>query len=193
MSSIHQSGFRISLDYGGQRDLRMNGIVIPASWWITKERQELLLQLGAQVPKPIEGHILLDTCQPHIAIDEKIAAELKLKPTGKTQEMYGAKEGEVYAVPYYSAQLMLPVEPIGKNNVARGTLPKYALGIPVEAWAISTLHHSYRDLKDKNGAPLKIIGILGRIFLQFTNINYNGLTGKVEIYIDQSARYPKKD
>ena len=188
MGFKYADGFLISLDYRGQRNLRVNGVVIPASWWITKERQEKLRVLGAQPPEPIQGHVILDTAQPHIAIDEQIAQELKLKPTGKTKEVYGPSQAE--SVNYYLAQLMLPVVPVGQENTINS---KFALGIPVEAWAIPTLQLSHTGYKDEGGTTLKIIGILGRIFLQFTTFTYNGLTGKVEIHIDYSAMFPKKD
>jgi hypothetical protein len=37
-----------------------------------------------------------------------------------------------------------------------------------------------------------VIGVLGRIVLQFTRFVYNGLTGEVDIYIDKAIMSPKR-
>jgi hypothetical protein len=51
-------------------------------------------------------------------------------------------------------------------------------------------NHEAHNLKAANGLP--VIGILGRLFLQFTKFTYDGLSGNLVIEIDEGVQYPRK-
>lgn len=183
-------GFMIVLDTVGQKYMRQTGPMIPASWYITAEREAQLNMLGGTLPTPVDGYMLLDTGAAHISIDDAVARELKLKPMGKMTEVHGI--GGKGSLDHYEARLLLPVVPLVAGTPA--SVP-VKIGVPTEAWESVDIqkNHSMLGHATPDGKPIKVIGVLGRIFLQFTRFTYNGLTGSVEIYIDKSAMFAKRD
>lgn len=182
--------FKIALDAVGQKHLRQAGPMIPASWCPTPEREQQLRLLGKQVPKPIEGYLLLDTGAAHVSIDTDVARELNIMPMGKKQEVHGFGGGG--EVDHYLANLILPVIPFKNGKPLAGT---FGFRSPVEAWASKDIRKNHLEwgYTTTDGKPLHVIGILGRIILQFTRFTYDGLTGSVEIFIDKSIMSPHRD
>ena len=165
--------------------------MVPAAWYVTAEKERELQMAGKPLPTPIEGYLLLDTGAAHIAIDSDVAKALGLEAMDKTTEVHGIKGYE--SMTHFMARLLLPVIPI--QNARPVTTTPVRIGIPVEAWESTGMMANYLKwgYEVKPGVPLKVIGLLGRIFLQFTTIAYNGLTGAVDIEIDKSSMYPQKD
>lgn len=192
ITNMDVDGFKLSVDCGGQKNLRVHGIMIPASWvpFTEDELQHTGKFREMPVTKKVDGFILLDTGAGPIGIDEDVARELGLKPTGKKQELHGIA-GRAY-LESYMARLVIGVTPL-KNGKSLGE--GFHMGIPLEAWGLPDIQKSHFDFetKDHTGKPIKVIGVLGRLFLQFVKMEYNGLTGKIEIFIDKSAMYPKED
>ena len=181
--------FRIFQRYVSQDELRAVGPLIPAAWWIPQEREEQIRKTGLPLPPMAQGYVLLDTGAPGMTIDEDIARELNLKPIeGRTLETHGI--GGRANLPLYNARLILPVEVLQGSHAGQ---PGVAMRIPLDAWGMSGMMAAHREWRHKapDGSPLRVIGIIGRLFLQFTKITYNGLDGTVEILIDESSQHPK--
>lgn len=184
-------GFRIVLKTVGQKEMRLAGPMVPASWYITEERERELRSARKTVPQPIEGFLLLDTGAATIMIDSDVAKQLGLEPIGKTSEVHGIKGYE--SIDHYNARLLLPVIPLhGSTPMTPGPVK---IGIPTEAWESTGMMANYLKwgYESKPGVPLKVIGVLGRIFLQFTTMTFNGMTGSVEIFIDKSSMFAQHD
>ena len=182
--------FRIVLDAVGQKHLRQAGPMVPAAWSITPEREQQLNLLGKPIPSPVEGYLLLDTGAAHISIDTDVAGELGITPMGNKREVHGFGGGG--EVDHYLAALILPVTPLKGGKPLGGT---FGFRSPVEAWASKDIRSNHLNwgYTLPNGNPLNVIGILGRIILQFTRFSYNGLVGALEIYIDKSIMSPRRD
>jgi hypothetical protein len=182
--------FKIHLGPVGQKYLRQAGPMIPASWAITAEHEQQSKLLGKPIPLPSEGYLLLDTGAAHISIDTDVARELSIMPMGNKTTVHGFGGGG--ETEHYLANLILPVQPMKDGEPIGGV---FGFRSPVEAWAGKDMraNHLNWGYKTPSGTPLHVIGILGRIFLQFTRVTYDGLTGEVEIYIDKSIMSPKKD
>jgi len=182
--------FKIVLASVGQKHLRQTGPMIPASWWTTPERQTQLRLLGRPIPPAVNGYLLLDTGAAHVSIDTDVAKELNIMPMTKKQEVHGFGGGG--EVEQYLAHLILPVVPLKQGKVIGGT---FGFRAPTEAWASKDIRANHRKwgYRTTDGKPLNVIGILGRIVLQFTRFTYNGLTGEVEMYIDKKIMYGQRD
>jgi hypothetical protein len=185
-------GFRITLPTVGQKEMRLAGPMVPASWYIPAELEKQLQSQGKPVPPPVAGHLLLDTGAAQIAIDNEVAKSLGLKPVKTAMEGQGIKGFD--EMECYYARLLLPVLPI--QNARPLTVTPVMIGIPIEqVWETTGMMANYIKwgYETSPGVPLKVIGILGRLFLQFTKVTFNGLTGATEIEIDKSCMYPKTD
>ena len=64
-----------------------------------------------------------------------------------------------------------------------------AIGGTIEAVCIPKFRSAYDSygLTTPEGAPLSVIGVLGRTFLQFTKFGYDGLNGCWDMEIDVNA------
>jgi hypothetical protein len=68
----------------------------------------------------------------------------------------------------------------------------HLIGFPLKVHGIVGLqaNHEAHNLKAPNGLP--VIGILGRLFPQFTKFTYDGLLGNLVIEIDESIQRPRR-
>lgn len=183
--------FKIPLAPVGQKSLRQAGPMIPASWYITAEHERELKVIGGTLPRPISGHMLLDTGAGHIGIDDDVARELGLKVLTTTSDVFGF--GGSGKIGHYTARLIVPMIPMRDGKPLSGPAP---IGIPVQdAWETQGIREKHREYgyTAPNGAPLEVIGVVGRIILQFSRMAYNGLTGAVELEIDHSILTPMRD
>jgi hypothetical protein len=174
--------FKIVLE-PGEKHLRQVGPMVPATWMVTPQQQRQLQARGQAIPNPVSGHLLLDTGAGHLMIEIDVARDLKLPDLGKTQAhgISGTDEFDEY-----EAILLLPVIPI-KNPQP---IP-VSVGFPVQCPATNLQEH-HKNYKTVDGKPLRLVGVLGRTFLQFTRMYYDGIKGTVELYLDQSAMQAKK-
>lgn len=76
----------------------------------------------------------------------------------------------------------LSIAPEGTNTI---------IGFPIEVQGLEGLTTSFEHhgIRAANGLP--IIEILGRTLLQFAKFTYNGLSGNIEIEIDESIMKPR--
>jgi hypothetical protein len=174
-------GFRLSQDFGDRRKLRRVGPAIKAQWRVPEEAATRLRSMKKPVPNPVEGYMIIHTGFEGIAIDDGIAKVLGLGVVSKA-DVHGV-EG-VSPQDTCMALLLVPVVSSGDEKIA--------IGINIEAVAIPNLTASYATygLLSPEGEPVRIIGVLGRQFLQFTTFTYKGLDGSWEMLIDESIMRP---
>jgi hypothetical protein len=192
MSALDQAdAFRITIPAVGQKDMRFAGPMIPASWYIPEETEAALRIARKPITPAIGGHLLLDTGAAHIGIDSDVAIQLGMRGLNKATSVHGIKGYET--MNHHMARLLLPVIPL-RNNQPLASVP-VAIGFAIEAWEITGIMAKHEKLgcEVQPGVPLKVIGVLGRIFLQFAKLTYNGLTGAVDIHIDKAAMYARND
>ena len=181
MKTVKTKGFRVSQDFRDRQQLVRVGPVIKAEWRVHPEIESQLKSRGLAIPTPIHGYMLIDTGAAEIGIDGDVAKELNLTPIGK-QDVHGVGGASSHDI--YKALLLLYVGDVHGENVA--------IGVPRDFISFPKLreHHDAYGLKTPQGAPLRIIGILGRDFLQFTTLAYNGYEGSWDMQIDESVLRP---
>lgn len=181
MDTVKARGLSVSQDYRDRQQLVHIGPVIKAEWRVHPDTELQLKTTGAQVPSPVKGYMLIDTGAGDVAIDGDVAKELGLSPAGE-QKVHGIGGESSHEV--FSALLLLYVGNVHGANVAIG-MPRDFVCFP----KLRENHDAY-NLKTPEGEPLRIIGVLGRTFLQFTSLTYNGLQGSWDMQIDESVTRP---
>lgn len=155
-------------------ELLAHGPMIYASWAapIVDNAQTL-----PKIHKP--GHLLLDTGATHVAIDEQLAKDLNLEKVG-VREVHGV--GGKIALNVYTALLVLWFRHASGNQAC--------IAVPVDAWGMPDLssHHGNATC---GGTRTTITGVLGRVFLQFTQTQYDGLNGRIILDVDESVVQPR--
>ena len=143
--------------------LRKHDPLIPGQWVSGSSDQQ----------SSIEDFLLVDTGASGFCIDQSIADSLGLVPTGadRVHGVHGHLESRKY-----SANLILPVANQG------ATLLRFA--IPVECRGSPDLLTSYGN------SPYRVVGIIGRNFLQFCKLTIDGSNGKVILEINESVTRP---
>jgi Aspartyl protease len=134
----------------------------------------------------VGGFFILDTGASGSSIDESVAKELGLKPT---RTMMGHGLGGDSEINCYRVMIFIPAVPLLMKDFPPGALA--VLGMPQEVGSVVNLHEGHEATLGK--PPGRLIGLLGRSFLQFTRTTYDGLTGTITIEADQSMRDPKLD
>lgn len=132
----------------------------------------------------IDGYLLVDTGAQVIHIDDEVATQIQLTPTEK-KEVHGI-EGKSHYWQYPTTTLHLPAtDANGVTTVFR---------IPLEPFGAPKLQaaHEGKGPKTADGHPIRVIGVLGRLFLQFVTMTYDGLSGSLEILVDESILYPRE-
>ena len=143
--------------------LRRHGPLVPGQWVPTSTDQ----------PPEISDYLLVDTGASGFCIDQSIADSLGLVPTGiqGVHGVHGHSESKKYL-----ANLALPVSNQGS------TLLRFAM--PVECTGVPNLLAHYSD------TPYRVVGIIGRNFLQFCKLIADGPTGKVILEISEAVTRP---
>jgi hypothetical protein len=122
----------------------------------------------------VRGSFLVDTGAGTIGICQSVATALQLTiaSSGTTHGFSGVVESTLY-----KAILRLPaVDPDGRNVI---------FGMPLVVHAIPHLSDNHRRY------GVEVIGVIGRPFLQFAQLDVNGLTGAMRLRIDDSIQFPK--
>jgi hypothetical protein len=123
----------------------------------------------------------VDTGATNSAIDEDVALELRLRQIGQ-QSVGGAAGATKHNV--YKAAIFLELGDIHGNNVAMALHKEF-----VAVKDIRAAHDAY-GLTAPDGRPLRVIGLLGRDFLQFTKLTYDGLNGNWYMEVDAGVMRP---
>lgn len=128
------------------------------------------------------GFFLLDPGAPGVMIDEDIAKQLNLTTTGQTEVF--ALGGRVQ-VSKYRVKFCLPSVDADGVNITMRT--------PIDAVALRDVSSSYEedpyDIRKHYGHPL--IGVIGRIFLQFAILTFSGPTGSVDLTIFEEVMHSR--
>lgn len=174
---VAKGGFHLSQSFADRRKLLRVGPVVKALWRVTEETANQLRSSNAPIPTPVEGYMIVNTGFEGVGIDGEVARELGLTAASKAK-VHGV-DGES-SQDTCMALLLVPVDNINGDNIAIGT--------NIEAVTLPKLRASYDSygLSSPEGEPVRIIGMLGRQFLQFTTFTYNGLDGSWEMQIDES-------
>lgn len=148
--------YTISVDAAPER-LLLAGPLIPGSW----SHPQIQESAGA-----VTGEILVDTGAFGAMIDVEVADRLSLPMLG-VKEIHGIHG--YGTVRCYQAKLVLPAkDPIGKDCTVIKTIE--CVGVP--------------SLTEKNQEhEAKLIGILGRQFLQHVHLEIDGATGKLKLLL----------
>lgn len=181
IQTAKSNGFLVSQDFSDRNQLVRLGPVLKAEWRVDPDTENELKRNGAQIPTPIRGYMLIDTGAGEIAIDGDGARELGLRPVGH-QNVHGIGGQSAHQV--FKALLLLYVGDVRGRNVAIGIAREF-IGFP----DVRRTHDAY-GLKTPDGTSLRIIGVLGRNFLQFTKLSYDGLHGNWRMEIDESVMRP---
>ena len=172
---------RIDVTYATSDTLCAFGPLVAGAVGIHSAMLDHLDRLGRPVPESVLGRFLVDTGATSTCIGENTAAELGILPVGtsKTRGAGGVHENKLYPV-----QIVIPV----KHGA--GTKPmlldEVVMGIP-------DLHKLLDEVvprSDDDDARYKVIGLLGRDFLQHTVMKYDGPGGRVLIHPDKSIFEP---
>lgn len=130
----------------------------------------------------VGGYLLVDSGAGSICIDEDVAKQLKLEVVDQADAHGIHGRGNVNR---YSARLLLPL----KDALGCSTL----LRVPLEPIGIQDMrkNHKADGLVGPDGRPADAIGVLGRLFLQFVDLHYDGRTGTVDMLIHEEVRHPQ--
>lgn len=170
-----QPSDRIEVNYDSPISLVMAGPLVRAAFSVPEILAEKLQQAGRPVPQPVHGEMLIDTGATSTCISETVANELGLKPVGFA-ETYGA--GGLHKNPLFETRLQLGLA----NN------PKKAVEICFEdrTMGIPKLDEPGKNVKSYDGRTARIIGLLGRDFLQNCKLEYDGPNACVVLKVDLS-------
>jgi hypothetical protein len=121
---------------------------------------------------------LIDTGARSIGIDAGLASALKLNLV-RSRRVHGAS-GQ-HSINEYLATLYLPtVDASGRQGLFRA---------PVEVAAINSLAtaHTQTKILRADGQPAQVVGVLGRIFLQYCEMSYDGRVGEITLKVFEEA------
>jgi hypothetical protein len=117
--------------------------------------------------------MLIDTGAPSLTIDASVVRELGLEPSGRSQDAHGLVG--VSKMPEYEAVLLLPLTDVRGHTEWKG--------FPVYAWQMPQSQIFQLDGTNQ----VRVIGILGRLLLQYATFVYDGMTGSFELRLDLGA------
>ena len=121
---------------------------------------------------------LIDTGSRAFGIDESLANSLGLQLV-RSKEVYGF--GGRSSNNEYRAILHIPtIDALDRDLLFR---------VPAEVIGIKEMSKSYCQFqtREPDGQAARVVGIMGRIFLQFCEFVYNGRTGAIKLTIHKEA------
>jgi len=139
--------------------LRRVGPLVPGAW--ADPAKDPLVD-------KIEGNFLIDTGAGGILIDADVASDLQLT-AGGAGNLHGI--GGHHDLSKYSARLLLP---------ATDSAGEVMFSVLVDCFAAPGLRRKHQEF------GVDVIGLLGRLFLQFVRLEVDGCSGKVSLHIDDS-------
>jgi SEC-C motif len=181
MRDVRAQGFFTSQDFKDADRLSNLGPIIRGEWRLFPDDEQKLIAAGSTVPPPVKGYFLIDTGASFTGIDGDVARELNLPSLG-LKEAYGVGGTGMFET--YRASIVLYVASMSGERLAIGLFKDF-LSAPV----LRETHDAF-NLTAPDGSPLRVIGLLGRDFLQFATLNYNGLAGSWDMTIDPAVMQP---
>jgi hypothetical protein len=146
--------------------LLQEGILIEATCTVPRARGAFLKKNGLPIPE-VKGYLMLDTGASRTCIDEEVALELGLISTGMqpTGGVHGMQDRPVYFV--------------------QVQLRQAGLNLEAPLVAVKELNRAMAPGKRR------LIGLLGREFLRFAVLTYDGTVGKVDVVVRREVIHPK--
>jgi hypothetical protein len=157
----------------GRAELMRSGPLIPAAWTLPRQRLMELHAAARPEPTPVQGFMLIDTGAGGLTIDASVVRELGLEPTGRLEDAHGLVG--LSKVPEYEASLLLPLTDARGNTEWKG--------FPVCAWQMPDSQMFQLEV----GGRGRVVGILGRLLLQYATFVYDGMGGSFELRLDVGA------
>lgn len=155
--------------------LRSVGPLILATWSVPTMLANQLTAEGKVVSAPVLGALLLDTGASGTCISSQAAQMLGLQPT-RLQRGFGA--GGEHENPVYLAKLEISITD-HKTGV------QTMFGWEQEVQGIPDLHRHTTVMVQ--GAPVQLVGLLGRDILQHCRVEYEGPSGTLTVSFDLAS------
>jgi len=157
---------RFTSTYATPDALASVGPLLIGQWLVPDALEKALVASGMPVPAPVVGHLLIDTGASTTCISASAAAELGLTPTGMGQS-YGAHGCQQAMI--YTARLAISIQDGGNKLVTFFERP---------VMAVPDLEKGIPPGANHGGAPIRLVGLLGRDYLRHVNFSYRGPTGQ---------------
>jgi hypothetical protein len=152
--------------------------LVKGAWSVPEALARALVAAGRPVPAPVVGHMLVDTGASRTAIATHAAQSLGLRPIGvlKLRGAHGEQDS-----PVFYAHFSLAIADPGGTRLAI-EMEQRVCGVP-------DLERAYDQVGAQagDGSPVRLIGLLGRDFLQYTKMTYDGPQARVTIEVDTKA------
>jgi hypothetical protein len=131
--------------------------------------------------KGIKGLFFFDPGTLGVSIDAAVAEELGLKPDGQheVQTLSSTSKADTYTV-----KIVIAADHVPSGTKNAGMMRQFS-GVT----GIKDMHDRLVAIF-RDEAPGRIIAIIGRSFLEYTSMVYDGLSGNVTIEIDASILRP---
>lgn len=153
--------------------LEQFGPYVEAMWSVHPLQKDELLRGSKVVPPAVGGFLLLDTGAQRTCISQEAARLLEL-PVLSRSKCYGA--GGQHENDEVAARLHITI--VGKSTTQ--------IWWDLKVQAVPELHrHPQVHGLQINGAPARLIGLLGRDILRRASVMYNGKTGILEVAFDR--------
>ena len=126
--------------------------------------------------------LLIDTGSAGVGIDEGTAKSLDLQKS-RSRDIYGIAGKQPSSV--YQAALFIPVTTAESQEIL--------FGIRIEVIGVKELVKSQTQsgILRPDGSSAGVVGIIGRSFLQFCDMDYNGKNGEFELRIYEEVNRPR--
>lgn len=161
--------------YSSPRLLEMVGPMLRATWSIPPKIEAAYQMTRRNPPPPVEGYVLIDTGAVRTSIAQAAVDELGLESA--TWERAHGTGGDHQAT-IYLAQLSLALASDEENDTYMSAV--------VPAMAVPGLSGSL-ELREDDGEPAQVIGLLGRDFLRNVVLTYDGPSGRFRIEVPAGA------
>jgi hypothetical protein len=162
--------------YANPNSLVAAGPLIKAAWSVPPALADALRASGRPVPNAVPGLLLIDTGATKTCMALQVARELKLNAVGFSKAL-GA--GGLVEHEDFMAHLAVTISD-SFGNMTLVEADQRVAGIPELDKSLNParIHHS------DPSHPMRVIGLLGRDFLQHTTLIYHGSRGVVELVLD---------
>ena len=158
------------------------GLLVEAVCCVTPETEQSFVAVGVAPPQPIAGLMLVDTGAGQISVSFDVVQELGLQRMGEETGVHGL--GGQHSLGIHNARLLVPCV-----NAREGQ--KFLdLRAPVRALHSFNTSPEFQGLYSEERQPARMLGILGRAFLQLGTLTYDGVnaTYRIDIADDVIAK-----